>query len=109
MLMIDFKKLWEVVDKYAVEDDMRKAAGLARKLFDGKGLRYLVSKLPKIDAEPVRHGEWAKDYDCGAIVYVCSLCGEHYWTEYEHDKKPNYCPNCGARMDLEAEHGTDEH
>ena len=55
-------------------------------------------RVPTIEAEPVKHGEWAMDYDCGAIVYVCSLCGEHYWTEYEHDKKPNYCPHCGAHM-----------
>ena len=28
-------------------------------------------------------------------TYQCSVCGE--W----NDKKQNFCPNCGAKMDLE--------
>jgi rubrerythrin len=53
-------------------------------------------------AEPVKHGEWIKadsqqyfrkHYPC----FTCSECG------YRKDsqKKWNYCPNCGARMDKE--------
>jgi rubrerythrin len=53
-------------------------------------------------AEPVRHGKWIKadsqqyfrkHYPC----FTCSECG------YRKDsqKKWDYCPNCGARMDKE--------
>lgn len=49
MLLTDLDLLRKIVDGYAVEDDIRKAAGRSRKLFDGKALRYLVSKLPVID------------------------------------------------------------
>lgn len=53
-----------------------------------------------IDAEPVQHGKWIKadsqqyfrkHYPC----FTCSECG------YRKDsqKKWNYCPNCGARME----------
>ena len=28
-------------------------------------------------------------------TYVCSSCG------VEEDKRTNYCPNCGAKMDME--------
>ena len=55
---------------------------------------------PTIDAEPVRHGRWGETqvigYDGIHPVYgkPCSKCG--YETELY---KPNYCPNCGAKMD----------
>lgn len=53
----------------------------------------------KIDAVPVRHGKWMEIIEVNELgdayqsgVY-CSECG--YTDSYE----PNYCPNCGARMD----------
>ena len=61
--------------------------------------KYLQSR-PTIDAEPVRHGRWGETqvigYDGIHPVYgkPCSKCG--YETELY---KPNYCPNCGAKMD----------
>lgn len=53
-------------------------------------------ELPTADVAPVVHGRWNADE-------TCSVCGEkstegldatkwNYWF-------PNYCPNCGARMD----------
>ena len=56
---------------------------------------FLQSR-PIIDAEPVRHGRWSEPYqndiwDC----YECSCCGAKY------DRKWKYCPECGAKMDLE--------
>ena len=63
-----------------------------------------IGNLPSAQptAEPVRHGKWIKadsqqyfrkHYPC----FTCSECG------YRKDsqKKWNYCPNCGARMDEE--------
>lgn len=42
--------------------------------------------------------EWAKMHDCliggVALYYWCSEC------EKEQEKKSNFCPECGARMDL---------
>lgn len=51
------------------------------------------------DVAPMRHGRWvyAKTYydidECN-----CSLCGQLMTTAI--DKRMNYCPNCGAKMDL---------
>ena len=56
----------------------------------------------ELKAEPVKHGKWIKadsqqyfrkHYPC----FTCSECG------YRKDsqKKWNYCPHCGARMDGE--------
>ena len=68
--------------------------------------KTMIESLPSAQptAEPVRHGKWIKadsqqyfrkHYPC----FTCSECG------YRKDsqKKWNYCPNCGARMDGEVE------
>ena len=44
------------------------------------------------DVSPVVHGRW-KRY--GRNLGECSNCGEIVNIRY------NYCPNCGAKMDLE--------
>ena len=51
---------------------------------------------PSADAAPVRHGRWQCHGDCG--VTECSTCG---WTIEEYVGDYDYCPNCGAKMDLE--------
>lgn len=46
-----------------------------------------------------KHGYWT-----GPDDYNCSVCGENYMEIADADAyasgwKPNYCPNCGAKMD----------
>lgn len=55
----------------------------------------LLRAIPAADVQPVRHGRYIID-DNGDSS--CSECGEWYL-----DVTKNYCPNCGARLDLEAE------
>lgn len=45
--------------------------------------------------EKIRHGEWVELGGDDACYYCCCLCGKR------SDFKENYCPNCGARMELE--------
>ena len=52
-----------------------------------------IKNLPAADAVEVVHGRWI--WDKRFADYVCSEC--HNWDL----KTPNYCPNCGARMDGE--------
>ncbi len=53
-----------------------------------------------IEYAPVRHGRW-EWYDLTISFhyinrgYRCSVCG------HKEDDEPNYCPNCGAKMDKE--------
>ena len=54
------------------------------------------------DYAEVKHGEWEEVQQVGKnsrhIKYTtkkCSVCG--YWNGR---RKTNYCPNCGAKMDL---------
>ena len=54
-----------------------------------------INSIPAADVAPVRHGRWV--YPIGmAWNYVCSECGKSIGVI-----KHKYCPNCGAKMDLE--------
>lgn len=61
-----------------------------------------IKHAPTVDAAPVVHGQWIHlDQEESTISGKCSCCGweAHY---YEDDVAGMpYCPNCGARMDLE--------
>lgn len=62
-----------------------------------------IEAIPAADVEPVRRGRWL-DYMCRD--WHCSECGEKISKVrnvdgYCYDDKPNYCPNCGTKMDLE--------
>lgn len=62
-----------------------------------------IKAAPTIDAVPVRHGRWKKEsgYVCGDYQFFCSFCGEEFWESGYWPKRAKYCPNCGAKMDLE--------
>ena len=52
--------------------------------------------IPTADVVEVRHGEWIKEED---YLYKCSLCGDKAFLRLGGNPC-NYCPNCGAKMDL---------
>ena len=60
-------------------------------------IQALLQKVPAVDAAPVVHGRWENPYinRYGHPCHCCSVCG--FKASYQ-DK--NYCPNCGAKMDL---------
>ena len=76
-----------------------------------------VSDAPAADVAPVRQGRWVfgKDlpYSWGQIPknkyhLYCSECLEQAFNRSEDndpdfDVDTSYCPNCGAKMDLEEE------
>jgi hypothetical protein len=58
--------------------------------------------IPSADVAPVVHGRWDGD-NCTA----CKLPWNYNMTQDADDwgyfdPMPDYCPNCGAKMDLEA-------
>lgn len=61
-------------------------------------LHDALSKVPTIDAEPVRHGKWIPISSNKKWIDVskCSVCGKQY-SLYPLDY--DYCPACGSRMD----------
>lgn len=70
------------------------------------GVRTIIAEMPAADVVPVVHGRW--EYNAQTIhtqsLMRCSICG--WWTlDPSVDGAYHYCPNCGAKMDLEEEHG----
>lgn len=57
-------------------------------------------------AGTLRHGRWVKPY-INAYGHPCHCCSECGFKASWQDK--NFCPECGAIMDEEAENGTDQH
>lgn len=52
--------------------------------------------IPAADVRPERHGYWNDSFD--GITPVCSVCG---MAHHNFKRCPDYCPNCGAKMDRE--------
>lgn len=62
--------------------------------------RMVIAQLPTIEAEPVKHGRWEIVYfDNIPTLAHCSRCDQMLRFTRENEKTPNYCPNCGAKMD----------
>lgn len=61
----------------------------------------IIESAPTID--PVVHGEWIYDMNTNLDpLYVCSRCGQWAFAG-DKGKLPNYCENCGAKMEGDAE------
>lgn len=64
---------------------------------------YGVSLGEKADVVKMQHGKWIhseiEDDDWGRIFHkwTCSVCG---YSVAHNPTGENYCPNCGAKMDL---------
>jgi hypothetical protein len=67
-------------------------------------MNNVLDGMPAADAAPVVHGRWDKHKTMHGFVY-CSACRDVYLdAEWLADGKWTYCPNCGAKMDLEVAH-----
>lgn len=65
-----------------------------------------IKKLPAADVAEVKRGKWIevqKENIWNDIVPVleCSACGKYTVGTRGIMTKSNYCPNCGAKMNLE--------
>ena len=55
----------------------------------------IISVVPYAEVEPVKHGHWVGIDDFPHETWECDRCGKII----ETDEPPNYCENCGAKMD----------
>ena len=65
----------------------------------GNVCRRSIERILAADVAPVRHGQWEPGNP------ICPVCGENKFKDLDADIwcdwLPDYCPNCGAKMDLE--------
>ena len=90
--LIDANKLVEAFKDYA--------KSLPLTMWNAFELEVMLKHFPTVDAVEVVNGEWGEIYTChGERLwgYRCSQC------EADNSEKSNYCPNCGAKMDLEVD------
>ena len=62
---------------------------------------HVIRGMPTIDAAPAVHGQWNLAPDGDGVV--CSVCSEDFCTLLHETERFKFCPNCGAKMDLEVE------
>lgn len=63
----------------------------------------IVLDIPKANVQPVKHGYWSECYtDSHHYSGICSVCGGGAIRKVK-GKPLDYCPNCGARMNGDAE------
>ena len=55
----------------------------------------LIRDAPAADVAQVRHGRWIASHDEFCACSICKYPVYVWWNQ------TNYCPNCGAKMDLE--------
>lgn len=61
-----------------------------------KDIRAAIKKLPAIEAEPIPHGRWIDGTSRGSFSIYCSYCGSYKETICPSE----YCPACGAKMEV---------
>ena len=83
-------------------------AGIGKTIveYSESDIGYMIRKQPAADVAEVKHGKWIevqKENIWNDIVPVleCSACGKYTVGTRGIMTKSNYCPNCGAKMDLE--------
>lgn len=63
-----------------------------------------IKSIPATDVAPVRHGRWIcirkgyGEYECSVCHGEDSDCSDYYGTHVVTEQ--DFCPNCGAKMDL---------
>ena len=64
---------------------------------DGAMAMEIVASALAADVAPVRHGQWEPGNP------ICPVCGGDKFKDLDADIwcdwQPDFCPNCGARMD----------
>lgn len=61
------------------------------------GAYSVLESFPSADVAPIVHGKLIDNKYC----VFCSVCGYHWYHCDDRIQEFNYCPNCGAKMDLE--------
>lgn len=94
------------IERQAAIDEIQRFLGyIDQDMIDR--IKIGLRKLPTIEAEPVKRGEWTEKSvhevdeisSDGWQSARCSVCGRYHTTPYLYFfTEDPYCPSCGARM-----------
>ena len=73
----------------------------AKYAINAKAVEAAINGTPAADVVEVRHGGWIESFSFGYWHYDCPFCDDGYAVKERDETKPNYCQNCGAKMDGE--------
>lgn len=101
--MADYISRPDIMGKLTAGD----AQNAVREMSGGEAYNWfleIVNGAPSADVEPMRHGKWEthqeNDEEFGYVRWSeCSLCH----VSIGASGRLQYCPHCGAKMDLEAQ------
>ena len=84
--------------EYITKEEAKKAVDYAVELLSSEydAICDKIDRIPNADVAPVVHGKWIHLSGCD----VCSVC--NYKTG-KHEVGRNFCPECGAKLDLDGE------
>ena len=109
-------------NKYIKLSDLAQVPGIGKKTlerirntvkiytFDEQKVAECIDNSPTIDAVPVVCGEWKRGREFSSYprvpfigdAYYCSNCEEEaYWDTDYGQQLFGFCPNCGAKMEVE--------
>lgn len=97
----------EAVEKVASQYGCDNGSVLGKHSGIADCIAYEFSKIPAADLHGLRCGKWKivdksyEEYECSVCHARDSDCSDTYEMHIVPEQK--YCPNCGARMDLEDE------
>lgn len=72
---------------------------------DVRAITRKIELEPAADVAPVRRGHWKRDRENRPI---CSECADEPYRNGDYNP-PNYCPNCGAKMEVEPHEQPESH
>lgn len=108
----------DLISRAALSEELSSLTMTITGLRAGKGILHefmteyrktvlrIVDDAPAVDAEPVRHGRWERmdEYCNHSKTFRCSVCkGNVEYSYFTRFCEYDYCPNCGAKMDLEVQ------
>ena len=87
--------MYEYIERKALRDTLYDADAITM-----SGVKIL-NQFPVADVAPVRHGRWVSvPHKLARICSVCNRDEPYKFADIDADVY-DYCPNCGAKMDLE--------
>ena len=97
--LIDADALVENI-KSEIDDDKEIYPDDKTSIMFRAGMKTVIRIVKNQDTvDPVKHGRWIKRNTVGTAT--CSICGGIIYNSYDSEAN-KYCPNCGAKMDGDA-------